>query len=76
MEHYQIAHDRDVNKWCIAPMLKETNGTYLVVCDSEAEAKRVLNQNLNNGQTPITTPAKFKKIGLHINGVTEMFKVI
>jgi hypothetical protein len=71
---YEVKNDSALNKYVICLIGTEKQEDYAIVCVSEHAAKSLCAQiSMNMTPSPSESPTKYKLLGLHPNGHTNLY---
>lgn len=65
---FRKVYDENAKKWCISPNTLQTQDKFLILCDDEATADKLIEEFCNGTRkTPDMAQSEWQKLGEHIN---------
>lgn len=71
---YEIKEDKENKLFLVCPVGIDNSENFAIVCDKEFDAKSICAQiAMQMLQTPEQAPMKYKSIGVHTDGKTNLY---
>ena len=71
---YEVRKDSDLDKFLVCPLGTDPQNDYAIVCRTEYDAKSLCAQiAMQMIPSPVEAPHKYKRLGIHPNGRTELY---
>ena len=72
----EVREDTKLGKFVITPLSNKPELDYMILCDSENEAKTLIFQiTMGMVKSPVENPLLYLSIGIHPNGHTKMYQI-